>query len=142
LTTMMQGLTFDRMVVVMEQCFSAGLISDVARVGGDIVVMAAAGAYESSWAMAPSYTYDEFSYHFTCAINGATPTGTSINADTDGNGRISMVEAFNYARSKDTASETPWYEDSGDGIPHSGTMPGGGEGTLGSTTFLNVAPTP
>jgi hypothetical protein len=137
LTTMMQGLSFDRMVVVLEQCFSAGLISDIARVGGNIVVMAAAGSYEASWAMAPLYNYDEFSYHFTCAINGATPSGTSVNADTNGDGRISMVEAFNYARSKDKASETPWYEDSGDGIPHSGKMPSGGDGTLGSTTFLD-----
>ena len=49
---------------------------------------------------------------------------------------MSLVEAFNYARSHDTQSETPWYEDSGDGIPHSGAMPGGGEGTLGGNTSL------
>ncbi len=138
LTTMMQGLSFDRMVVVMEQCFSAGLIGDISRSGGNIVLMSAAGEYEPSWSMPPSNNYNEFSYHFTCAINGATPTGASVNADSNGDGRVSMVEAFNYARSKDTASETPWYEDNGNGIPHSGAMPSGGEGALGSNTFLDT----
>jgi hypothetical protein len=138
LSTMLQGLSFDRMVVVMEQCFSGGVIVDISRVAGSIVLMSAAGEYEPSWAMAPSYSYDEFSYHFTCAINGATPTGATVSADTNSDGRVSMVEAFNYARSKDKASETPWYDDNGDGVLHSGPMPGGGDGTLGSSTFLDT----
>jgi len=59
-----------------------------------------------------------------------------VNADANGDGEVSLVEAFNYARAKDTQSETPWYEDNGDGIPHSGKMPAGGDGTLGSNTSL------
>ena len=47
-----------------------------------------------------------------------------------------MVEAFNYARSDDTQTETPWYEDNADGIPHPGPIPAGGDGTLGSNTSL------
>jgi len=97
--------------------------------------MSAAGEYEPSWSWSMN-SYDEFSYHFTCAINGADPTGKTVNADANSDGEVSMVEAFNYARSKDTASETPWYEDNGDGIPHSGSMPSGSDGTLGSNTSL------
>jgi hypothetical protein len=129
-------LKYYRMVIVMEQCFSGGLIADMTQGGSNRIIMSAAGEYEFSWAMPPSYNYDEFSYHFTCAINGADPKGNKVNADRNGDGKISMVEAFNYAISKDTQSETPWYEDSGDGIPHSGKMPAYGEGALGGKTFL------
>jgi hypothetical protein len=100
------------------------------------VIMSAAGEYEPSYAMGPTYTYDEFSYYFTSAINWAKPDGTTVNADANGDKKVSMVEAFNYARTKDTASETPQYEDNGDGVPHSGAMPAGGDGTLGSNTFM------
>ncbi len=134
--TLLANLEYDRMVIVMEQCFSGGLIADMAQGGSNRIIISAAGEYEFSWAMPPSYNYDEFSYHFTSAINEADSQGTNVNADTNGDGKISMVEAFNYARSKDTQPETPWYEDSGDGIPHSGNMPAYGEGALGGKTFL------
>lgn len=134
--TLLAKLEYDRMVIVMEQCFSGGLIADIAQGGSNRIITSAAGEYEPSWAMPPSYNYDEFSYHFTSAINGADSKGTKVNADTNGDGKISMVEAFNYARLKDTRSETPWYEDSGDGIPHSGKMPAHDEGELGGKTFL------
>ncbi len=132
---MVANLKFKQMVIVMEQCFSGGLIHDMAR-GGDRIIISAAGEYEPSEAMPPSYNYDEFSYYFTSAINKADPGGTAVDADTDKSKHVSLVEAFNYARSKDTRPETPWYEDSGDGIPHSGKMPAGGEGTLGGKTTL------
>jgi len=137
LQTIIADLNYDEMVIVMEECFSGGLIHDLAQGGTDRVIISAAGEYEFSWAMAPSYNYDEFSYYFTCAINGADPDGNTVNADANGDGHVSMVEAFNYARTNDTASETPWYEDSGDGTPHSGNMPSGGDGALGNTTFLD-----
>lgn len=136
--TMVGNLNFNRMVIVMEQCFSGGLIHDMAQ-GGNRIIMSAAGEYEPSWAMKSlNPDYDEFSYHFTCAINKADHLGNKVNADSDNNGHVSLVEAFNYARSKDTRPETPWYEDSGDGIPHSGAMPSQGEGTLGSNTSLEL----
>ncbi len=133
--TMISNLQYQRMVIVMEQCFSGGLIAEMAQGGGNRIIMSAAGEYEFSWAM--NTNYDEFSYHFTSAINGAEPGGKTVNADANNDGDVSMVEAFNYARQKDTQAETPWYEDSGDGIPHSGAMPSGGDGTLGNATFLN-----
>ena len=80
--------------------------------------------------------YDEFLYHFTAAVNKADHKGKKVNADSNKDGDVSMVEAFNYARSKDSQSETPWYEDSGDGVPHSGAMPSQGEGKLGGNTTL------
>ncbi len=134
LQTIVGNLKFKQMVIVLEQCFSGGLIHDMAQ-GGDRIIISAAGEYEPSWAM-KSGNYNEFSYYFTSAINKADPSGTKVDADTDKSKKVSLVEAFNYARSKDSQSETPWYEDSGDGIPHSGKMPASGEGTLGGKTTL------
>jgi hypothetical protein len=48
-----------------------------------------------------------------------------------------MVEAFNYARSRDVAGETPHYEDRGEGVTHTGNMPSGGDGSLGETTTFD-----
>jgi len=133
---MFANLEYERMVIVMEQCFSGGLISDMA--GPNRIIISAAGEYQPSYAMGPYPwdTFDEFSYYFTCAINGADDQGKIVDADTNNDGQVSMVEAFNYAVSKDTAAETPYYEDNGDGVPHSGPVPKGGDGTLGSNTFL------
>jgi len=138
-TTWLKNHSYHRLIIVMEQCFSGGLIRDMASGGTNRVIMSACGEYEPSRCIVRGpyhYLYDEFSFHFTCAIRGADPKGKTINADTNGDHWISMVEAFNYARKKDTAPETPWYEDSGDGIPHSGSMPNSGDGSLGANTFL------
>ena len=133
LTTMLSKLKYGRMVIVMEPCFSGGLIHDMA--GKNRIIISAAGEFEPSWGM-EELPYDEFCYYFTCAIRGEDPSGTAVNADTNNDGAVTMVEAFNYARSKDTTIETPWYEDSGDGIPNSGNMPKEGDGALGTTTTL------
>jgi hypothetical protein len=135
LGNMFANLKYKTMVIVMEQCFSGGLIRDIGQNRTNMVIMSAAAESEVSYSM-NSGSYDEFSYYFTCAINGADPSGKTVNADTNNDKKVSMVEAFNYARSKDTQPETSQYEDSGDGISHPGKMPASGEGTLGSKTFL------
>ena len=75
-----ETLHYSHLIVVMEQCFSGGLILDMSHGGSNRILMAAAGQYEPSYAMAPDYSYDEFSYYFTWAINGAEPDGTAVNA--------------------------------------------------------------
>ena len=138
LTSILDGtLHYSNLIIVMEQCFSAGLIPDMASGGSNRIIMAAATQYEPSWAMPPSYSFDEFSYFFTSALNGAKPDGAVVNADINGDTKVSIVEAYNYARSNDSRPETPNYEDSGDGVPHTGAMPGGGDGTLGNTISLD-----
>jgi hypothetical protein len=106
---MFANLNYRRMIIVMEQCFSGGLIADMA--GTNRIIMSAASEYEFSWAM--SSDYDEFSYYFTCAINGADPQGNAVNADTSMDGKVSMLEAFEYARQHDSQNEQPQYEDNG-----------------------------
>jgi hypothetical protein len=72
---------------------------------------------------------------------------TDDAADTDKNGRLSVLEAFNYAskltadwyKEKDQlATEHPLIDDNGDGVGHE--KPEGGDGTLASVTYLDSKP--
>lgn len=92
--------------VVLGQCFSGGFIDNLTKTG--CVVAAASKGSESSWACS-SIPYDEFVYHWTCAVNGADHLGQAIKADTDNNGRVTMDEAFLYAKNNDRANEQPQY---------------------------------
>ena len=66
--------------------------------------------------------------------------GRPSDADTDDDGRVSMAEAFDYARSMDTTQETPYYEDSGDGSA-SGACPGRGRGGSGERDLAGMTAT-
>jgi hypothetical protein len=135
---MLQDIKYKHMVIIMEQCFSGGLIADMTQPGNKQVIVSAATQYERSWAMPTANNdYDEFVYHLTAALNGAAPAGKKVDADANKDGKISLLEAFNYAQANDTSPETPQYEDSGDGVSHSGKMPASGEGKLGAQTFLD-----
>lgn len=92
--------------VVLGQCYSGGFVDDLSAIG--CVVSAACSGSESSWART-DLNYDEFVYHWTCAINGAHPNSSIANADYNNDGKISMSEAYTYAQSHDQRTETPQY---------------------------------
>jgi len=125
---------FGTMIIQMKQCFSGGFVADLTR--PNRIVMSSAAPTQVSWAHS-SLNYGEFTFWYFAALTGSKPDGSgAVNADANGDGKVSILEAYNFARSHDSASETPFYEDNGAAPSHSGAMPGGGEGTLGSTTFL------
>ena len=93
--------------VVLGQCFSGGFNSYLTKAG--CVVASASTGSESSWACS-DIPYDEFVYQWTTAINGANHRGAKVYPDTDKNGRITMDEAFIYAKNHDRRSaEHPQY---------------------------------
>ena len=92
--------------VVLGQCFSGGFIDDLTQVG--CVVATASKGNESSWAC-HDIPYDEFVYQWTSAVNEADHRGNHVNSDIDGNGMVSMDEAFSYANEHDRRNETPMY---------------------------------
>lgn len=92
--------------ILMGQCYSGGFIDNLMY--DRLIITTACGGDEQSWT-SPDKTYDEFVYHWTCAVNGADELGNPINADTDGDGEVSMAEAFEYARSHDRVNETPLF---------------------------------
>lgn len=94
------------MSLLLGQCYSGGFLSALQREGR--VIAAACGADEQSWAC-EGQPYDEFVYHWTCAVARHDPTGRPVMADADGDGRVTMSEAFRYARQHDSRTETPEY---------------------------------
>lgn len=92
--------------VVLGQCFSGGFIDNLTKAG--CVVATACSGSEYSWSCSDR-PYDEFVYQWMSAINKANTFGTVISSDTDNNGRVTMEEAFAYAKKNDRANESPQY---------------------------------
>lgn len=91
---------------VLGQCFSGGFNDNLTMTG--CVVSAASKGSEPSWSCGDR-PYDEFVYWWTSAVNGAIHDGTTVNADTDHNGRVTAEEAFTFAKEHDRANEHPQY---------------------------------
>lgn len=100
------------MNIVLGLCYG-GAFADQLR-GERRIITAACAADQLSWACADR-PYDEFVYHWTCAIAGHDEQGRGVDADLDADGRVSMSEAYHYACSHDRRPETPcllsWPED-------------------------------
>lgn len=96
----------DTINILMGQCYSGGFVASLTQ-EGRIIATACSGS-EQSWTC-PDRPYDEFVYHWTCAVNGADEAGNPVDADTNGDGEVSMREAFLYAQAHDRLNETPQY---------------------------------
>ncbi len=100
-------------IYVMEQCYSGGMIDNILQAqtypcsNPKVSVMSAARHDEVSWACDTEGSYDEYVYHWTSAIFGKTPTGAVVNADYNTDGKVTVGEAHQYAKSKDSRSEHP-----------------------------------
>ena len=92
--------------ILMQQCFSGGFLS--ALCGDNRVVMTACSNYQVSHSMS-NQVYDEFCYHWFCAMNGEDMDHNIVDADDNGDGYVSMWEAYYYAKEADTQPETPLY---------------------------------
>ena len=114
--------------IVMGQCYAGGFMDEMMRDGR--IMTAACRGDEQSW-VSPDRPYDEFVYHWTCAVNGADETGLPVDADADGNGEVSMAEAFEYARSHDRVNETPQYASWPEELGEQWTFRNACSGTLG-----------
>jgi FlgD Ig-like domain/Peptidase C13 family len=102
------ALPCETLICTFEQCFSGGMLDDLWGVDGR-VLSSAARHDEYSWAMPPDYIYDTYVYHWTCAVAWQDPSGNPIDADTNDDGIVSMIEAFTYAEAHDFDDETPQY---------------------------------
>ena len=100
----------------MKQCFSGGFIDDLS--GHNRVIVTSCTPDQESKRAEPEDEghYGEFTYHFQSALNGQTPTHEVVDADTNGNGYISIFEAYQYAKEQDSQPETPQLDDDGNGL--------------------------
>lgn len=111
--TLSKKIVAKESIYVMEQCFSGGMMDNLLAAAShpctkpSLCAMTAANSSEPSWAADSEGDYDEYVYHWVSAINGRTPSGTPVNADTNGDGIVSMSEAHAYALSHDNQNEHP-----------------------------------
>ena len=67
------------------------------------VITAATGANEAATSCADK-PFSEFLMHWTSAMSGSDALGNSVESDSDGNGRMTLEEAFAYADSLTTST--------------------------------------
>jgi len=115
--------------IFMEPCHSGGFVNDLSS--PNRVISTATTEENYSWG-------NLFVRNFTSAFHKADPWGMPVDADYDGNGFISMQEAFNYAAFNDYYNEIPQYDDNGDGISHPYPIPNEGDGYLGANVYLTA----
>ncbi len=123
------------LILIASQCFSGGFLDDLT--GPNRVLMSAADDVQISRARRPDLLYNEFPFWIMAALSGQKPDGSgSVNADADGDGRVSLGEAYNFALRNDATDETPCFEDNDARSFARGAIPAGTEGMLGMKTYL------
>jgi hypothetical protein len=125
---LLSGLTARRVVVFNMASASGEFIKPLSG-RGRVVITATRNGQEQNATRFPE--------HFIAALS-------SRDADADQNGRVSVLEAFNYAsrltaeqykRAGRLATEHALFDDSGDGVGHASAE--GGDGALARNTYLD-----
>ena len=104
LAAMLSPFQVASMNILLGQCYAGAFVGPLMSAGR--IITTACAADELSWSC-PDRPYDEFVYHWTCAIAKHDEQGNRIEADENGDGHITMDEAFDYARQHNRRSETP-----------------------------------
>lgn len=95
--------------VLMAQCFSGGFIEPLKR--NNLTIATACNDVQVSFCD-ETYTFEEFAFHFICALSGMNPfCGEKVDADADHDGEVSMREAFDYAKEKDDMTKAEYVLD-------------------------------
>ncbi|UCF13539.1 MAG: hypothetical protein JSW06_04580 [Thermoplasmatales archaeon] len=97
-------------ICTFEPCYSGGFLDDVVVPPGPVMASSACRHDELSWAM-NNLEYDEYVFHWTAAIKGEDAYGIPVDADYNQDGRITMDEAYLYAKTHDIQNEHPQYGD-------------------------------
>ncbi len=106
LAQLLDALHVESVSLCLGSCHSGGFIDELCC--ENCVIATSCAEDEESWACTDR-PYDEFVYHWICAVAGHDPEGHAVGADTDGDGNVSMAEAFDYACRHDRREETPQY---------------------------------
>lgn len=113
--TALNWINANKINICMEQCYSGGFIDDLES--NSRLISTACRNDELSYAT-ENKMYNEFAFHWSAAVLGSYPSGKKANADTNNDGKISMSEAFNYAKKNDIENEHPQCSFLPKGIEH------------------------
>ena len=99
------------MTILMLQCYGGGFINKLAK--ENRVIMTASSGDELAWG-STLYNYGFFLMPWIAAVSGLDINGKTVDADTNKDGKISMYEAFIYAKEHDKkaidGTEHPQYK--------------------------------
>ncbi len=114
--SLLAALPACEIICTLEPCYSGGFLDDIVVPPGPRVASSACAYDQVSWAMPPDYVYDTYVFQWTAAVKGEDAYGNPVNADYNGDGLITMDEAYRYAELHDISSEDPQYDDEPVGI--------------------------
>ncbi|MBD3406993.1 MAG: hypothetical protein GF411_12820 [Candidatus Lokiarchaeota archaeon] len=133
--SLLDSITCQHMIIVMEQCVSGKFIEYISA--PERVILTACGDDEGSAGCDTEGQWDEFVYHFMSGLIGWHLNGDgACDADFNQDGDISMREAFVYAAAMDSRSETPRYNDNGNGVMYTMGQVAWNTGWYGDSIFL------
>lgn len=98
LSDMVKPLDVGYMTFVLGQCYAGGFEKYLRA--DSRLILTACREYEKSYCREEEL-YDEFVYQFTSALAGYTPYDEPVDADYNGDGTVSIVEAYRYAEEND-----------------------------------------
>lgn len=104
---------FDSLNVMMEQCNSGGFNAPLVSASPARKTSVASACEELRPSKGGPH-FDPFARDWIAAMNGSDPYGAplSFNPDTDGNGGVTVQEAFSYASAIKDPVDTPVYDQS------------------------------
>lgn len=106
---------FATLVVMMEQCHSGGFVSPIINNTPALATHVAAACREDRSSIGGA-DFDPFALDWIAAVNGTYADGSGLHlvVDSNGDGRISMSEAFTYADADKDPYDTPVSDDKPD----------------------------
>ena len=117
----LNAIKYRRRAIFMQQCYSGGFIPALQNSKTYISTacrsteVAHRSDTENELYSGVWYCHGEYNYHLISAMNKRKPTGAVVNADTNGDGKVSACEAHIYMRNRESKPEHP---------QHSGTAIG------------------
>ncbi|RLE41381.1 hypothetical protein DRJ16_06410, partial [Candidatus Woesearchaeota archaeon] len=154
-------LNYGRLIIILDagagnisRCFSGGFIDDISATNR--VVMTATNETTYAWGDRDRDGFSEWSEVFIDALygnnthydNGNIVIDNPINADVNGDGYVSIKEAWDYAWNNDDARllglTTPWLDDDGNGLPtfvNERDVLDPDDGAVADSTWLPLHPT-
>jgi hypothetical protein len=115
----LNAVAYDKRMIFMQQCRSGGFIDNLAN-SKTFISTACRGDQNAQEADTEKeywggkwYHHGEYNYYIIGAFDGKYPNGTAVNADSNGNGKVSCIEAHNWDVTHENKAEVPQVNYSG-----------------------------
>jgi len=115
----LNAVPYGSRAIYMQQCRSGGFINDLRN--SKTSIYTACRSFENAHRADAEnekvgglwYCHGEYNYHVISALSGRNPGGDSVNADANGNGKVSASECAAWNSSHESQPEVPQKDDAG-----------------------------